>query len=290
MRHILITFFLAFSLTAFSQEDLLAELEKGNLDSSFVIQTFKGTRIVNVHSVETKPAGALEFIISHRFGPLNSGSYNLFGLDISTIRIGLEYGITDRMGIGLGRSSLDKSFDVYARYKLLRQQKGIPVTVTTLGNAYAITSRNNTTELHGSQRLAYAGQVLVARKFNRFSLQASSILLHRNAVTVNEVDNLFAAGVGGRIRITRSLSLHAEYYGRLNEKNGNDGKDPFGIGFDIETGGHVFQLIFTNTMGMTERIMLNETTGDFFDGDIHFGFNITRTFQVANRKKGKQGW
>lgn len=288
MRYFLMVFFFAAVSSAMGQEDLLAELEKNNTDTdtSFVIQTFKGSRVVNGHSVETKPAGTLEFIISHRFGTLNSGSYNFFGLDNSTIRIGLEYGITDRLGIGVGRSSLDKSFDVYAKYKMLRQRQGIPFTATAAGTAYAITSRSNTPEIHGTDRIAYAVQLMIARKFKSFSLQAAPILLHRNAVVESiAVHDLMAVGMGGRVRLTRSLSLHAEYYARLNEKTGNDLTNPFGIGFDVETGGHVFQLIFTNTKGMMERIMLTDTRGDFFDGDIFFGFNITRTFQLSDKKR-----
>lgn len=287
MRHFLIILFIcpmAFAATA--QEDLLSELQKNHKDSSFVLQTFKGTRLVNGHSVETKPAGTLEFIISHRFGTLNSGIDDFFGLDISTIRLGLEYGITDRAGIGIGRSSLDKSFDSYIKYKVLRQGPGMPVTISAVASAYAITSKSTFPEVHGVNRIAYGAQLLVARKFETFSLQVAPVFLHRNAVVESEaVHDLMAIGTGGRIRLTRSLSLHAEYYARLNEKASNDFKNSFGLALDIETGGHVFQLVFTNTRGMMDRIMLTETSGDFFGGDIHFGFNITRTFQLSGKGK-----
>src|SRR5690606_34759361 len=123
----------------YGQEDLLKELETAQGEQTdYAIQTFKGTRVVNGHSVETKPGGALEFIISHRFSTLNSGSYNLWGLDASTISIGLEYGINDQLGIDAGRSSVDKSYDGYLKYKLLRQASGanpFPFTLTLLGSA-----------------------------------------------------------------------------------------------------------------------------------------------------------
>lgn len=287
MRHLLIIFLCVMAFQTNAQEDLLAELEQDKKDSSFVLQTFKGTRVVNGHSVETKPSGTLEFIISHRFGTLNSGIDEFFGLDISTIRLGLEYGITDRLGVGIGRSSLDKSFDSYVKYKVLRQRAGVPVTISAVGSAYAITSKSTFPEVHGADRLAYGAQLLVARKFESFSLQVAPVFLHRNGVIESEaIHDLVAVGTGGRIRLTRSLSLHAEYYARLNEKASNDFRNPFGLALDIETGGHVFQLVFTNTRGMMDRIMLTETSGDFFGGDIHFGFNITRTFQLSGKGKG----
>jgi hypothetical protein len=273
--------------TVRAQEDLLTELQKNEHNEvAPVIQTFKGTRLVNGHSIETKPGGALEFIFAHRFGTLNSGSYNFFGLDESYVRLGLEYGITDRLGLAIGRTSTDKTYDSYLKYKLLRQRAGVPFTITLLGGAYAKTSKNETVEIHGPDRLAFSSQMMIARKFSQaFSLQASPTFLHRNAVDqTNSVNDLIAVGLGAKIRITRSLSFHGEYYARLNEKSNNPNTNPVGFAFDIETGGHVFQLIFTNTRGMNERSVLTETTGDFFKGDIHYGFNITRTFQLTNKK------
>jgi hypothetical protein len=266
-----------------AQDDLLNELS-GEEQSAYTLATFKGTRVVNGHSVETRPEGTLEFIISHRFGTLNSGAYNLWGLDVSTIRLGLEYGITDRLSAGIGRSSFDKTYDLYGKYKLLRQlEQGFPITVTAFGSVlYNSSLTRNFPELESSDALAYAAQILIARKFSSgFSLQLAPTLVHRNTVDqAIEENTLFALGIGGRARITRSVSLNAEYYPRLNEHPDNPNFDALGFGVEIETGGHVFQLIFTNTLGMMERRMVAQTSNDFFDGGIHFGFNITRTFQL----------
>lgn len=289
MKNFLAAFFYIGALTTYAQEELLNELEKTNENSTvYALQTFKGTRLVNGHSVETKPGGSLEFIISHRFGTINSGGYNLFGLDESTIRIGLEYGITDRLGIGVGRNSIDKTYDGYLKYKVLRQSKGVismPVTMTLLGGTAIRTFKDAANEVHGTDRLSFVSQLLIARRFSSsFSFQVAPLYVHRNVVDETQaVHDLLAIGAGGRIKLTRSVSFHAEYYARVNEKSNNPNYDPIGLGFDIETGGHVFQLIFTNTLGMTERIMAAETRGDFFNGDIHFGFNITRTFQLSNK-------
>ncbi|HEX7014279.1 MAG TPA: DUF5777 family beta-barrel protein [Cyclobacteriaceae bacterium] len=296
MRLLVTVLFSFMTFFVFAQEDLLEELEKVQGEQTdLTLQTFKGTRVINGHSVETKPGGALEFIISHRFGTLNSGSYNLWGLDASTIRLGLEYGLTDRLGIGVGRSSYDKSYDGYLKYKLLRQATGaeaFPFTLTLLASTQYKTNKSGADEgLSSSDRMSYALQALFARKFSSgFSFQVAPLLVHRNAVDQELfVNDLIALGLGGRARITRSVSLHLEYYARLNEKEGNPNHDAIGVGIDIETGGHVFQLVFTNTVGMMERIFAAETTEDFFDGDIHFGFNITRTFQLSKkaRESGK---
>lgn len=284
MKAKLILFFTIPCFLVAAQEDLLQELNAPD-QPAFVISTFKGSRLVNGHSIETRPGGTLEFIIAHRFGTLNSGSYNLWGLDFSTIRLGLEYGITDRLYAGIGRSSFDKSYDGFIKYKFLRQeQDGFPVTVTGLGSmVYNSSMPRNFPELSASDAFAQTLQVLIARKFSSgFSFQLAPLMVHRNTVDQATEENLlFALGLGGRKSITRSLSVNVEYYPRLNENANNPNYDAIGVGVEIETGGHVFQLIFTNTLGMMERRMAAQTFDDFFDGGIHFGFNITRTFQLA---------
>ena len=295
MRYFLTTIFLlAFSFT-YAQDDLLAELEEKQDDvKDYTIQTFKGTRIVNGHSVETKAKGGLEFIISHRFGTLNSGSYELWGLDYATIRLGLEYGITDNLGVGIGRSALGKTFDGYLKYKVLRQSTGagsFPFTVTLLGTVTNRREKFNDNspfkDISDADRFSFVTEMMIARKFSpAVSFQISPVFVHRNAVLEGvETHDLLALGLGGRVKLTRSLALSAEYFPRLNENSNSPNFDAVGLGIDIETGGHVFQLIFTNTQGMMEQRLVSETTDDFFDGGIHFGFNITRTFQLSNRKK-----
>lgn len=278
---------LAVAAATLAQNDLLNELSAGDSGAKeFTTATFKGSRIINGHSVETKAKGALEMIISHRFGTLNSGSYELWGLDQSVIRLGLEYGITDRWGVGVGRSSDQKLFDGYTKYKVVRQRAGgSPVTVTALANVSYRTQRQ-TPPLTSNLKVGYAAQVLIARKLSSaVSLQVAPVWLHRNGVDqATAVNDLLALGLGGRIKLTRSLAITGEYYPRLNEKSGNPYNDAIGLGIDIETGGHVFQLVFTNSYGMTERSFLAENSEDFFKGDIHFGFNITRTFQLTGKK------
>jgi Membrane bound beta barrel domain (DUF5777) len=279
---------LLFSAPVFAQDDLLNELEKSDSTTNIpVIATFSGTRLVNGHSIETRHKNILEFIITHRFGTLNSGAYEAFGLDNSAVRIGLEYGITDRLNVGIGRSSSDKTFDYFAKYKVLQQSKTMPVTVTVLGTASYLGFKSEVNnKLSTMDKMSYVTQLLIARKLSsRVSLQLAPSFLYRTTVDQDiAVNNLLSLGMGGRVKITRSMAVVLEYYLRMNEKSNNPYNDAIGINIEFETGGHVFQLVFTNTLGMVERHFMAETAGDFFDGDIHFGFNITRAFQLGRKK------
>jgi len=276
-------------LFAYAQDDLLGELEKNTPAPAYIAQTFKGSRLVNGHTVETTGAGTLEFIFAHRFGRLNGGAYELFGLDDAFVRIGLEYGVTNNLSVGVGRNSVDKTIDSYLKYRVLRQSQSVPVTITAFGSAAYQTSPKKEDAPEGfenSDRLAYTGQLLIARKFNsKFSLQLMPTIVHKNFVAANTgANDQVAIGVGGRIKVSRSVSLNAEYYYRVNPDAATPYKDALGFAIDIETGGHVFQIVLTNTRGMIERAFITETDGDFFDGDIHLGFNVTRAFQLKKRK------
>lgn len=289
MRRITAALFSLSTCAVYAQDDLMKELDKNQKpEIEYVGQTFKGTRIVNGQSVESKGKGELEFIFSHRFGRINSGSYNLWGMDDAFVRLGLEYGITDRLGIAIGRTSTDKTFDGYIRYKVARQSKGarnFPVTITTLGTGNIKTSPKTSENpaIKFQDRLAYVGQVLIARKFSsKLSIQISGVFVHRNTVyKAYENNDDYAVGFGGRYKITKSVALTSEYFYRLNPKDNSPNYNSLGFGFDIETGGHVFQLVFTNSLGIIDRAIVAETDGKFGKGDIHFGFNISRAFQLT---------
>jgi hypothetical protein len=275
------------------QDDLLKELEQGEQpEVEYVTGTFKGSRLVNGQSVETRHKRELEFIFAHRFGRVNDGIYELFGLDQAYVRIGLEYGITDRISTGLGRNSVDKTMDAYVRYKLLRQTVGgeMPVSITAFGNAAVKTSPKEEDvgyDITLQDRMSYTAQMLIARKFTpSLSLQLMPSYVHKNQVDQSiENNDQFALGIGGRIKVSKSVSINSEYYYRFNVPEENPYYNSLGFGVDIETGGHVFQLVLTNTRGLTERAFITETTGDFFSGDIHLGFNVTRTFQFKAASK-----
>ncbi len=284
-------FFSFICATAFSQDELLDLIDTDVGRTQIVESTFKGTRIINGHSVETRGSGELDVIFMHRFGTLNSGAYNLWGLDDAWVRLGAEYGITDFFTIGLGRSSYEKTFDGFLKYKFFRQKKGsgaFPFTATAF-TSMAINSLKPATpeqEIKFSSRISYTYQLLLARKFNPdFSVQLSPTLVHHNLIdTPEENHDILALGFNGRHKITRRMSLTMEYYLQFNNNTQSENNNALGIGLEIETGGHVFQLVFSNTQAMIEKSFITETSGNFFEGDVHFGFNISRVFQLKSQK------
>lgn len=286
MRKISLFLTILLAINVYAQDDELLELLESDKakDKGYVSATFKGTRLINGHSVETRTNGVLEFIISHRFGTLNSGYKEFYGLDFSNMRMGLEYGFTDNLNIGIGRSSFEKVLDGFIKYRAVRQSKTVPVTVTLFGSVARKTVEEE--GLSGVNRNAYTGQLLIARKFNsNVSFQLMPTVIQRNLVPTPEDANLLiSVGVGGRYKLTNRLALVGEYYPQISDKS-SDFQNSFAIGVDIETGGHVFQLHFTNAVQMNERGFIGETTDDFWDGDIHYGFNITRAFDLRPNKK-----
>lgn len=314
-----LTTFLVFAFTiskSIAQDvDLFKVLEEENKKDSknktdYTSATFKTTRLINGHSVETIGKRILDVKISHRFNQLSNGIYNLFGLDNATMRMGLDYGITNRLMIGAGRSTFEKQYDGFVKYKLLRQAKGfrnMPVTITLVATAMlatdtaALRSRylsdypeKPVDTIPFSAKMFYSYQVIIARKFSdNTSLQVMPTLVHYNMVRgANDPNDIVAIGVGGRQKVSKRVSVNAEYYYvlpgqklKVSPSNNQPTHNSLAVGVDIETGGHVFQLHFTNSHGMTERTFITETTGDFFKGDIGFGFNISRVFVIGGKKK-----
>ena len=282
---IIAAFSLLFSISLMAQDDLLASLESGQTEEKTLVNaTFKGTRLINGHTIETRKKGVMDFIIAHRFGTINGGTYDLFGLDNATMRIGLEYALTDRLYFGLGRSSFEKTYDGFVKYRLIRQSKGAgstPFSATWLSTIAIKTLKEPEFELEFTDKVANSHQLLLASKLSSgVSIQLMPTWVHRNVIREEDVNNdVFALGAGGRVKLTQRLALSAEYYyqfTKLNEGTVN----AVAIGVDIETGGHVFQLQFTNATSMIPKGFVSETTNDFFEGEIHFGFNVSRTFQV----------
>ncbi|MCO6486613.1 MAG: hypothetical protein J5I41_12635 [Saprospiraceae bacterium] len=278
------------STAAQAQDDLLSLLGEEEV-TDYTTASFKTTRVVNLHSLENTHAGVLDFKINHRFGQLNQGVYDLFGLDNASIRLGLDYGITSRLQIGVGRSTYQKMLDGYLKYRILRQSTGkvnMPVSVTAVAGMYVNTLKwaNPDRENYFTSRLSYAWQLLVGRKFNDWiTVQLAPTLIHRNLVPVRaEKNDVYALGIGVRQRLTRRVTLNAEYTWVAPDQLNARYRDAVSVGFDIETGGHVFQLHLTNATWMTEPGFITETTGDFLDGGIHFGFNISRVFTIVKPK------
>jgi opacity protein-like surface antigen len=291
---------------ATAQDDLLSLLDaEQSKEPTYTIATFKASRLINGQTIETISKNHLNFWISHRFGAVNSGFIaNFFGLDEAKIRLGLEYGLTDRWLVGAGRSSLEKTYDLYTKYKVLRQSNTVPVTVTamagwginTMPSGYIMESGSPMKFNNNIERYSYWSQVLVARKFTeKLSLQLMPTLIHVNKVEDPSISNqVYALGAGGRYKLSQRVTLSAEYYYTLREleedEDDDDGGGTGGIpypyrnalsfGVDIETGGHVFQFHLTNARGMVEKQFIGQNVGAWDKGDIFYGFNIARTFSL----------
>ncbi len=270
--------------------DLLSLLGEEEQTTDYTTASFKTTRIINMHSIENVAPGVLDFRIAHRFGQVNSGIYDLFGLDAASMRLGLEYGINERLMVGIGRSNVNKEADAFFKYKILRQSTGkvrMPISVSWFSSAVVRLMRwdNPRVDEQFSHRLYYTHQLLIARKFNEsLSLQIAPTLVHRNLVPDSTIANdVFAAGIGGRYKITRRTTFNVEYMYVLPGQLADEFTNSLSVGVDIDTGGHIFQLHFTNSRPMNEKGFITETTGKWDKGDIMFGFNISRVFTVRQR-------
>jgi hypothetical protein len=307
MKRKLLTLIFSFfaGIAAFAQpDDLLNELNDLTKNEpqkpDYTFATFKGVRLINGQSVEAPAKGELLYMLQHRFGTVENGFYDMFGMDRATMRMGLEYTLPfDFVTIGYGRSTYGKTYDGFIKAKLFRQQSGsknFPVTISWVSDMavrsqkFANLDRKN----YFTSRIAYMHQLLIARKFSSsFSMQLSPTLIHKNLVsTVDEQNTFFSMGIGGRVKLTRRLSLNVEYFGFLPGQNipkiGGQQKvhNTFAVGFDIETGGHVFQLQFTNALAMYDGGYITETASDFFSPKgtgFGFGFNLTRTFSFKKK-------
>lgn len=290
---------------ATAQDDLLGLLGEEETGPEYTNAAFKTTRVINGHSLENTAHGVLDFRIGHRFGPANGGAREAFGLDGATVRLGLDYGVTDRLMVGIGRSSYQKTVDGFAKYKVIRQcDAGCSAPLTL-----AVVAASSVTTLAADQvpwyspdrqdyfthRLSYAFTLIAGRKFNEsVSFQLNPGVVHRNLVAaVEDANDVFHISGAGRVKLTKRVAFNAEYFHVLRDQLEEGFQNSLSIGFDIETGGHVFQLHFTNSGGMFERAYITESTGDWsraFDpasqgAGFHFGFNISRVFTVHEPKR-----
>ena len=239
-----------------AQEDDLMDMFGEDEVVDYTSAAFKTTRLALGFSVENPAKQDMIFIISHHFGKISGGAYEFFGLDQATMRLGFEYGITDRLTAGIGRSTFNKTYDGYLKYKLLRQSKGakkMPITLNIVAGAYVNSLKWSEPERENyfSSRMSYMGQLLIARKFNkRLSLQLMPTLVHKNLVATSADHNdIISIGGGGRYKFTNRSSINIEYYYVIPDQIVSyEYTNSLTIGFDIETGGHVFQLFFSNSV------------------------------------------
>lgn len=294
-----------FPLGLYAQDDLLAELEDEQPETTqYTFATWKGTKVVNLQTNELPGKGTLQYTILHRFGAFNDDFfYNFMGLDNAQVRLTLDYSPTPWLNIGAGHTGFRKTYDVFAKYRLLRQSKGavnMPVSVTGFSSAYYSALRiDDGIDRNFGRRMSYVHELIIARKFNQnFSAQIVPTLIHTNlAERAADNNTQVAIGLAARYKITPMHAITVEWVPVLNPNQFPDFEaDPLAlpadvpfqnftnalsIGIDIETGGHVFQLFVTNARGVAEPYAFTQNRGSWLDGDIHFGFNISRVFTMV---------
>ena len=275
-------FFLFFFSITNAQDDLFKELDTDTISKKEIeTATFKGLQICNMQSTKMTSKGEWYMLVSHRFGDLTNGFDNFFGLDDANTKIGGIYGVTNWLSLGASRHTLDKVYELTAKYKLANQIKeGFPVTIVGY-NTMDINSKLEKAVFPGlefNNRLAFSTQLLVSRKFSdSFSLELNPIYIHKNLYEEGlEQKNEFFVGSGARYKIAKRMSINLEYAARLS--NCSTFENPLTLGLDIETGGHVFQMVFSNSQAMNDVAVFSRPTGDWAGGPIYFGFNLYRVF------------
>ncbi len=288
---VLATILILFSFKIQAQEllDLLGD-EKPKKE--FVKNAFKSTRVINGHSIEFLSPGTMDLRILHRFGLLDQGAKNFYGLDQATMRLGFDFGILPNLMVGVGRSTYKKEIDGFVKYGLIRQSTGShssPITVTGVAGMTVNTLPFADTSIKNffTSRLAYYFQTSIGRKFSEaFTLQITPTMVHNNLVPLDaQPNNVYAIGFGGRYKFTKRMAFTWDYFYLINGIEEKVNYNPLGLGIDIETGGHVFQLHFSNSTGMNERAFITETTNTWGKGEIRWGFNLSRVFQIKKNKK-----
>lgn len=288
---LMLLFMCASAAKAQETEDLLSLVDKEKPKKEYVKYAFKSSRVINGHSMEFLAPGTMDFRILHRFGEVNQGYKNFFGLDQASMRMGFDFGLYRNLMIGVGRSTFKKELDGFVKYAPIMQSTGTKSSPVTIALAAGITMNTQpwadpTINNYFSSRLAYYYQVIVGRKFTEgFTLQLTPTMVHHNLVPVHTQPNdVFALGVGGRLKVTKRMALTWDYFYLFNGIEKDVNYNPLSVGIDIETGGHVFQLHFSNATGMNERAFISETTNRWSKAELRFGFNLSRVFQLKKTK------
>ena len=291
MKFILLLIFSFISASNIFAQDssLIKDIEDSLPVTEKVTGAFKSTRVINAHSLEMLSRGDMDFRILHRFGFVSDGVKQLFGLDAASFRMSFDFGITDNLTLGVGRSTFRKELDGFVKQRIFQQTKGaknIPFTLVIAAGYTVYTQEVLGSKPTVADRSAYYVQLIAGRKFSqKFSLQLSPILVHTNIPFVITDDRkIFAMRGGARYKVSKRTAITADYHYPFGQFDKNY-TNPLSLGVDIETGGHVFQLHFSNATGLNERAYITQTTGDFFKGDVRLGFNISRMFKVGRKKK-----
>lgn len=279
---ILLSLLLIYSFS-FSQENLLKELESQNeYKTTNNFSAFKAIKIVNNQSTKQASEKELYLYVSHRFGSIDEGINTLFGLDIANTKIELLYGLTNNLQIGFSRESFKKTYSLNAKYNITTQSSKLPINSSLYisYNYNSLLDQDIYPTLSNSDRNLFFGQLLLSKNFSdKISLQLSPTYAKRGFnETIFEQENNIILGLASSYRITNRLAFNIEYSANLDRPEISPFNDVLSFGIDIETGGHVFQLLFSNTQTIDNVSVMTDAEGSWRDGKIYFGFNILRVF------------
>lgn len=285
--------FFAVVKPAYCQQDMLSMLPAETPTKQYITNAFKSTRVINSHSMEFLGQGVLDFRITHRFGPISDGASGAYGFDQAKTRLGLDYGVLKSLMVGIGRSTLGKEVDAFLKYRPVWQSTGpgsFPISIV-LASSITLDPTNappvDTLKYQFyTSRLAFYNGLIFGRKFSEaFSLQITPEMIHRNLVdSVWQSNDIFSVGIGARLKFSKRMALVVDYHHIVYGLAPGTYTDPLSIGVDIETGGHVFQLHFSNSQGMNERALITQTNDKWGSGGIRFGFTISRVFTIVKYK------
>ncbi len=286
-----ITLLISLFYSSLWAQSLLDELKTN--EKEYVRATFKQSRVINSHSTEVTYKKHLDVRITHKFGDVAMGEKGVFGLySLDDMRIGFEYGLIDRLMVGLGRTKIKGFYDGFVKYQLLKQTTNnkMPVSLTILANTAYQSQLPSFITKSITNRMSYTVQALLARKFGeRLSIQFMPTYFHRNqVVNFNEKNDIFAIGAAIRFKVTDRFVLTSDYFFNLDEYTRNAFYAPVGLGAELETGGHVFAMFFTNSKGIIENEFLANTTSNLQKGGFRFGFTISRIFSFDNSGRKKK--
>jgi hypothetical protein len=270
------------SVYASAQDDLLNELEQDSKTQKFEQPAFKAMKIGNLQSTKIAAKGDLYLYVSHRFGSLEDGLSTFFGFDNANTKIQLVYGLFDGVQVGISRESVRKTYAMSAKAKIKSQSDDFPVNIAVYGTANINSElrKERFPFLKFGDRLSYASQLLISRRItNSLSLELAPTFVRQNLVLEPFQDhNQIALGAGGRLKLSKRMSLNLDYVYNFNRHEDSIYKNPLTVGVDIETGGHIFQLLFSNAQSTNEPGFISNAEGDWTKGDVFFGFNIVRVF------------
>lgn len=242
---------------------------------------FQGTRLVNGQSANLADKGALLLQIQHRFEDISGGAYEFFGLDQATMRIGFEYGFGDNFNFGFGRSTYLKTYDLFGKFRFVQQSNSFPVSaVVSLGGSLP-TVHDFFPDMYDNFSDKFSGnaQLFIARTFKNIGMQLSTGYLNAgfNPYENKNISTVIYS-IGGSAKLSKRVSVNVEYLHAINNEIST--KSPLSAGIDIDTGGHLFQLVLSNSQQMFDQALFTDTTGDWAKGNLFFGFNLIREFDI----------